>query len=71
MRVFFGIILGILLTIGGAYIFDSATAGTDVSAAEAPATRLDRPMVNWDVVDRRWQQLEGRVRRGWAKLAAN
>ncbi len=65
MRLFLGIILGVFFTIAGAYLYDSATTGTD------PATALERPMVNWDVVDRNWRQWEGRLRAGWHKLASN
>ncbi len=67
MRFLLGIIFGAFLTIAGAYLYDSATTGTDVSATAS----IDRPMVNWDVVNRNWHQLEVRLRAGWNKLAAN
>jgi hypothetical protein len=62
MRVLFGIILGILLTIGGAYLYDShyATAG---------ANNVQRPMVNWDVVGNKWNRLTDRARAEWVRLA--
>ena len=41
MRVFFGMILGALLTVSAAYVYD---------ANRTDAAGLDRPMVNWDVV---------------------
>jgi len=41
MRLLFGIILGAALTIGAAYVSDTAKSGPDA-----------RPMVNWDVVGR-------------------
>lgn len=63
MRFLFGIIVGIALTIGGAYIRDS---GTDSTAAETAS----RPMVNWDVVDLTWERTSNRVRQEWNKLAA-
>jgi hypothetical protein len=65
MRFLFGIIVGIGLTIGGAYIFDSM-AVRDASAPEAAA----RPMVNWDVVGTNWQRATTRVRKEWDRLAA-
>jgi hypothetical protein len=64
MRFLLGIIVGIGLTIGGAYLYDSGTA-TEGSTATAA-----RPMVNWDVVDRNWDRATSRVRREWDRLAA-
>jgi hypothetical protein len=64
MRVLFGIILGILLTIGGAYLYDSHNA-----AATAGANSLQRPMVNWDVVGNKWNRLTDRARAEWVRLA--
>ena len=62
MRVLFGILLGILLTIGGAYLYDShhamTTAGTN-----------SRPMVNWDVVSNKWNRLTDRARAEWVRIA--
>lgn len=57
MRLFFGIILGVLLTIGAAYVADSA------GAAGA------RPLVNWDVVAKTMDGLTGMARDGWKKIA--
>jgi hypothetical protein len=56
MRTFFGIILGVALTIGGAYVADSAS-GT--GAAQ---------MVNWDVVSKNFEDMKSAVREGWRKL---
>ena len=65
MRFLLGIIVGIGLTIGGAYLYDSgSTADTAANATAA------RPMVNWDVVDRNWQRATSRVRQEWDRLAA-
>lgn len=65
MRFLLGIIVGIGLTIGGAYLYDSmATPDASTNATTA------RPMVNWDVVERNWQRATSRVRREWDKLAA-
>jgi len=66
MRLLFGIILGGLLTIGGAYLYDSHNA----AAAPANATAsLQRPLVNWDVVSTKWQHLTERARAEWARHA--
>jgi uncharacterized protein RhaS with RHS repeats len=67
MRFLLGIIVGIALTIGGAYIYDSS--GTGAADTSSTAT-TGRPMVNWDVVDKNWQRATSRVRREWDKLAA-
>ena len=62
MRFLLGIIVGIGLTIGGAYLYDGWTAPNAATAA--------RPMVNWDVVDANWTSATLRVRREWDRLAA-
>ena len=61
MRVLIGIILGVILTIGGAYLYDSHTA--------APTASAQRPMVNWDVVSNNWNRLTERARAEWTRLA--
>ena len=63
MRFLLGIVVGIGLTIGGAYLYDS---GTETGASTATA----RPMVNWDVVDANWELATSRLRREWDRLAA-
>jgi hypothetical protein len=65
MRLLLGIILGALLTIGGAYLYDSHNAAT---AAETP-TAAYRPMVNWEVVGVKWQHLTERARSEWTRVA--
>jgi hypothetical protein len=64
MRTLFGIILGAVLTVGGAYLYDTHNA----AAADAPAT-IQRPLVNWDVVGIKWQQLTTRARAEWNRHA--
>ena len=63
MRVLFGIILGVLLTVGGAYVYDSHNA---LDAANAPAAAV-RPVVNWDTVSTKWQVLTDRAKSEWAR----
>jgi hypothetical protein len=58
MRMFFGIILGIVLTIGAAYIYDA------VRKPSGDGT-YDRPIVNWDVLG---HTLSSTVQDGWARL---
>jgi hypothetical protein len=59
MRILFGMILGALVTIGGAYVYDGRIA---------ERTATERPMVNWDVVGKNWNLLTVRVRDEWNRL---
>jgi hypothetical protein len=68
MRVFLGIILGVLLTIASAYVIDSVTTGPATAANQT--TVAQRPMVNWDVVDANWHGFTRSVRLGWNRLTA-
>ncbi len=56
MRLFFGIIIGIALTVGGAYVADQL--------AGAGAAR----MVNWDVVAKNVDTVTTLVKDGWKKI---
>jgi hypothetical protein len=64
MRVLFGIILGAVLTVGGAYLYDTHNAQ---NAANAPAS-VERPMVNWDIVNTKWQHLTEKARSEWNRV---
>lgn len=66
MRLLLGVILGALLTIGGAYLYDSHHAMTAATAQES----VQRPMVNWDVVATKWDHLAQLARAEWNKLRA-
>ncbi|HET7806484.1 MAG TPA: hypothetical protein VFL53_19765 [Pseudolabrys sp.] len=66
MRVLIGIVLGAVLTVGSAYLYDShATQGVTASSASA-----QRPMVNWDVVSTKWNHLTERARAEWNRIAS-
>jgi len=67
MRLLLGMILGVFLTIGVAYVSD-ASSGSANAAGQTTTER--RPMVNWDVVSKNWQDLSEGVRNTWHKLAA-
>jgi hypothetical protein len=58
-----GILLGVLLTVGGAFIYDSLQAE---SQASHPV--VERKLVNWDVVGERLQALAVRVHQEWDRL---
>jgi hypothetical protein len=61
MRVLIGIILGAVLTVGGAYLYDSH---------HALVAGAQRPMVNWDVVNTKWDHLTERARAEWTRLTS-
>lgn len=75
MRLLLGMILGALLTIGGAYIYDSGhgnTAAGDTTTGSATInTTASRPMVNWDVVSVKWHELTEGARHQWNRVTAN
>ena len=75
MQILLGMILGVLTTVGAAFVYDSSTGraanGLTVASAEGHA-----PMVNWDVVSHDWdgmkQQLRGvagDIEKGWKRVA--
>ena len=68
MRVFLGIVIGVFLTIAGAYVIDSVNAGPPSAGTTETATASRRPMVNWDVVDHNWHAFAETVRIGWNRL---
>jgi hypothetical protein len=76
MRVFLGVIIGIVLTVVTAFAYDNvtgrATNGLSVSTASGQA-----PVVNWEVVDANWRGVEALLRatvadveRGWKRLTS-
>ena len=68
MRILFGIVLGVCLTVGLAYLYDASTAHPPEPASQASLEQ--RPMVNWDVVSGNWHGWSASVRNGWNRLAA-
>jgi hypothetical protein len=67
MRVLVGILLGAVLTIGGAYLYDSRTG----LAATTPSASTQRPLVNWDVVSTKWNHLTNTARAEWNRIASS
>jgi hypothetical protein len=68
MRLLLGIILGVILTIGVTYLSDASTSGPSNAAGQTSVEQ--RPIVNWDVVSKKWQGFSLDVRNTWNKLAA-
>jgi len=65
MRLIFGIILGVLLTIGGAYISDS------LRPADGPDGAIVKPMVNWDVVQEKFKAVSAAAQTSWSRLTGH
>jgi hypothetical protein len=74
MQILLGMILGVLITIGAAFVYDSstgrATHGLTMASADGNA-----PMVNWDVVGRNWDGVKQRMHdaavdaeKGWKRI---
>lgn len=58
MRTIAGFVLGVIVTIAGAYAYDQVTG----KAANGQAANEQAPMVNWNVVTNNWQTLEANIR---------
>jgi hypothetical protein len=54
-------ILGVVLTIAGAYAYDSST-GRATNGLPPTAAGGHAPMVNWDVVSDDWNDLQANLR---------
>lgn len=67
MKLLLGIILGAILTVGSAYLYDSHQA----VAAANPSTTTQRTLVNWDVVAVKWSDLSERAREEWKRIASS
>jgi hypothetical protein len=70
-----GVILGVLLTVGSAYLYDSITGratNTPPVKATSSVANDQRPMVNWDVVSRELNEglneVGNRVQETWKRL---
>jgi hypothetical protein len=58
---FLGIILGVILTIAGAYAYDSST-GRAPNGLPPTAAGGNAPLVNWNVVSEDWDALKANLR---------
>jgi hypothetical protein len=69
MRVLFGIILGVALTVSVAFISDTWATGPSTTNGSGSPIVEHRNMVNWDVVDQKMRIARERVREAWAKIS--
>jgi hypothetical protein len=67
MRVFLGMILGAVLTVGAAFLSDTWTSRPSTTGSASAFEQ--RPMVNWDVVGENWKVVSQRAREAWTALA--
>lgn len=74
MPILVGMILGVILTIGAVFAYDTST-GRVSNGLTTTATGGNAPMVNWDVVGRDWRDVKVHLRnagadveRGWRRI---
>jgi len=60
MPILLGMILGVLLTIAGAFAYDTSTGRADNGLS--PSAGANPPMVNWSVVSDDWHGLQTNFR---------
>jgi hypothetical protein len=61
MPALLGFILGVVLTVAGAYVYDSST-GRAPNGLGPTAAGGRPPVVNWNVIGDDWQNLQASVR---------
>lgn len=67
MPLLMGLILGVALTVAGAYGYDNST-GRVTNGLSTTAAGGHAPLVNWDVVSNDWQDFQTSVRNIGADL---
>jgi hypothetical protein len=66
MRLLFGIILGIALTVGAAFMHDN-----NVPPDAPSSTTAERQIVNWDILGGVVQEQVAGLRRLWARVTGS
>ena len=69
MRMLFGIVVGVMLTVGVAFIVDTTATGSSTTTGTGSAPVEHRKMVNWDVVGDNFRIARERAREAWTKLS--
>jgi hypothetical protein len=67
MQTFIGMILGVLLLVGGVYIYDSMQTS---SVANGQVAQNSRTIVNWDVAASDWNALKTRAHEDWVRISS-
>ena len=65
MRFIFGVIIGIVLTVGSAYVADT------MHSAPGPDKKEAARMVNWSVVNDNLKDLSTSMQDGWNRLTGH
>lgn len=68
MRVLFGIVLGVALTVGAAFIADTWEAEGSTNGSSSTAVE-HRKMVNWDVVGENMRIARERMQETWNRIS--
>jgi hypothetical protein len=70
MRVFFGVVLGVVLTVGVAFVSDTLANDPPTTTGSASTITVDhRQMVNWDVVGDKVRIARERIHAAWKRLS--
>jgi hypothetical protein len=69
MRMLFGIVVGVMLTVGVAFIADTTATGPGATTGSGSATVDHRKMVNWDVVGDNVRVARERAHEAWMRLS--
>ena len=67
MQTFIGMILGVLLLVGGVYIYDSMRTSP---VANGQVAQNSRTIVNWDVAASDWNALKTRAHDDWIRISS-
>jgi hypothetical protein len=69
MRMLFGIVLGVMLTVGVAFLSDTMATGPGATTGSDSATLDHRKMVNWDVVGDNVRVARERANEAWTRIS--
>jgi hypothetical protein len=69
MRMLFGIVVGVMLTVGVAFIVDTTATGSSTTTGTGSAPVEHRKMVNWDVVGDNVRIARERANEAWTRIS--
>jgi hypothetical protein len=69
MRLLFGIVLGVALTVSVAFLTDTWSSGPSTATDGSSSAVVERKMVNWDVVGEKMRIARERAHEAWSKLS--
>jgi hypothetical protein len=75
MQMLLGMILGVLITVGAAFVYDSSTGRAANGLLTVASAEGHAPMFNWDVVSHDWDGMKQQLRdvavdieKGWKRI---